>query len=631
MGKDLATAIYYDLDDVRREDVLRARSAAAAGAMELVSEGTSWPEGVPGEGRLCLTGLRDDGFRNDLMAWIERLRLELDEVGPGWRRHGISLFEVARYRLLFDIAPWEHRWRVVCEIKEKWAPSALLWVCRPSRLSELRDMEVLAGDASTAGLRMSTLPVPRTNPSVRSAKDKVNELVRFPVQRVLRACVAFRGKAQMAANGGRRQIVFTEYFPNSVKASIPVAEELARRYGAEVLWLTGRKEVQDVLDDRGIPSLGIAELAGPKAVLRGVLTPHERHELRKAVRRLPARAFDGGCLAGTGQRYRLRGVERLLAAAFDEAAHWVEAYHDALGRIRPIALVSSTYSSVPGRAAALATRAHGGRSVYIQHGRYPDQYVWSFFCHDLKLMWGEYHRRSLERFGHDPDSVIATGATTYDELSARVRSHQRRTVLGGDGPLRIAFMASRTGGMRSSVAVSRATLQAVAETGLALPAQVTVKKHPGDATSVPEEVLRAYPETKLLKNGNSQDVILESDLVIVCSSTTGFEACVTDRPLIVLDLTGSDDQSEYDEFGAAIRVTRPEDLTQNIRRLQGDQALQRSLAQGRRRLLEHFLNGARGNATELAASAIMDLAKGDTGRPVSLKGDGRFSEDRMVS
>jgi spore coat polysaccharide biosynthesis predicted glycosyltransferase SpsG len=169
-------------------------------------------------------------------------------------------------------------------------------------------------------------------------------------------------------------------------------------------------------------------------------------------------------------------------------------------------------------------------------------------------------------------------------------------------------MASRTGGTVSSVAVSRATLQAVAEAAHSTPgAHLTVKVHPGDSTTVPQEVMSSYPEFDLVRSGNSQDVIMDSDLVIVVSSTTGYEACLADRPLIVLDLTGMQDhlgRIEYEKYGAAIVLTHAEDLALAIQRLLTDETLQSDLAGGRRKLIDDMLNGGSGNAAELAAGLI---------------------------
>ena len=158
------------------------------------------------------------------------------------------------------------------------------------------------------------------------------------------------------------------------------------------------------------------------------------------------------------------------------------------------------------------------------------------------------------------------------------------------------------------MAVSRATLEAVAEAARSTPgAHLTVKAHPGDSTTVPEEVMNNYPEFRLVRSGNSQDVIMDSDLVIVVSSTTGYEACLANRPLIVLDLTEMGNHTgriKYEKYGAAIVLTRAEDLAPTIRRLQVDETLRSELANGRQKLIDDMLNGGSGNAAELAAGVI---------------------------
>jgi len=128
--------------------------------------------------------------------------------------------------------------------------------------------------------------------------------------------------------------------------------------------------------------------------------------------------------------------------------------------------------------------------------------------------------------------------------------------------------------------------------------------------------MRQYPQFKVVSGGTSQDVIVESDLVVVVSSTTGLEACVADKPLIVVELVDDPDSVPYASYGAALKVsvsgTDPAgELTQAITHLQTDPSGVSSLAVGRRRLLDDMLNGSTGNAVEQAAMAVAQLL----GRP----------------
>ncbi len=68
------------------------------------------------------------------------------------------------------------------------------------------------------------------------------------------------------------------------------------------------------------------------------------------------------------------------------------------------------------------------------------------------------------------------------------------------------------------------------------------------------------PNCRIVRDKTSQQVIRDSDVVIVVSSSTGAEACIADKPLIVLRLPGIPEVIPYRKYGAAeeIWVDRPD-------------------------------------------------------------------------
>ena len=139
-----------------------------------------------------------------------------------------------------------------------------------------------------------------------------------------------------------------------------------------------------------------------------------------------------------------------------------------------------------------------------------------------------------------------------------------------------------------------------------------MKMHPSDRTGMAETVAKDFPHVRVVEQGSSQDVILQADAVIVVSSTTGLEACIADKPLIVIDSKGITDSGPYRDYGAALQVTidRSEDcnhLADVIQKLSTDLAALAELAAGRRRLIDDLLNGGKGDAAELTAQAIAQL------------------------
>jgi hypothetical protein len=390
-----------------------------------------------------------------------------------------------------------------------------------------------------------------------------------------------------------------------------VAEKLQSQYGLRICWIAGRQQVADALAARGIDSLLLTDLMSTRAHRLAGLSAPERRAVRSALRELPDELF--GDEARTGAReYLLTVLEPRVLNSWDSAAYWIEAYHEVFSVIRPKAVLSTTYSSPIGRASALAVQRFGGRAVYLQHGLFPRCSAFCSFCHDLLLMWGPNELRNLTDFGVDPQAIRVTGPTIYDQLARRRTGGEGRSLPPLDQPLKVAFMASRTGGLAVSHAQARSCLLAVA-TAVARSSQahLTVKVHPGDRTGMIPEVMRDFPQFAVVQSGSAQDAIVDSDVVIVVSSTTGLEACVADKPLIVLDVFDDPNTVPYVGYGAAVSVPLSKgglavDLEQVLSNLRQDAKLASSLAEGRQRLLDDMLNGAAGDAVDQAASAVAE-------------------------
>lgn len=601
----MRTCIYYEQDSISADEARRCRALAGTFVGEAVPADAAWSEEIPGSAPEREPDFRSLRYLDVLMPWLIRLdaALEATASGAAWR-YNASLPEIGRYELLFGVAAAEQRWQALSNIRRRWNPDRLLWcTSRPGP-----DRELAALGRAVTGMQFEVHRTSSTNRAPwKSAWQSLKGMAAEPVKRSASMARAALHQPRWPAAGA--EVVFTEYFPNSVSSSLPIAEHLAAEHGVRVRWLAGRKKVADALAARGVESLVLPEVLSARTHWRGRLNANQRGVVRGALRTLPEELFAGTGAPG-GREYLLPVLESRIVAVWDHAAYWIEAYREAFAALRPAVVLSTTYSSATGRAAALAARQFGARAVYLQHGLFPDYRVFSSFCHDTLLLWGECNARSLTNFGIEPRRIRVTGATIYDKLQQRAPGDSRFPRAGE--PLEVAFMASRTGGMMVSHAKAKNCLLAVARAASQVPgARLTVKIHPGDATSLVNEVMQEFPDFRVIRSGSSQDVIMQSDLVIVASSTTGLEACAAGKPLFVLDVIDDPNAVPYVGYGAALNVAIPDtdpaaDLKQAIHGLQEDPSLLASLAEGRRRLVEDMLNGSAGNAAEQAAGAVLE-------------------------
>ena len=344
-----------------------------------------------------------------------------------------------------------------------------------------------------------------------------------------------------------------------------------------------REPVADALRRRGVVSNTMDQLVDGAAEERIPLTPAQRVELAAMLDRLPEQFYRGtGELIGP--EYLKPALRNHLTASLEQARYWLAAILSSFDRLRPQCVVSTSYSSLPGRAAAVACRRFDGTSVYLQHGLFPDRSFFTRFCNDVLLLWGDSNRRFMIEQGIPADRVHVVGASNYDELIARSRESAAKSVPKPAHRLSSLSWPREQPVRRVSYSAAEACLANVARAVAEIPfARLIAKVHPGDKTGMVERTVGELPSCTIVKSGNSQDVILESDIVIVVSSTTGLEACVADKPLIVLEPVGFPSFGTYAQYGAALMVPLNGDrdwerIADAIQRLQSDPAIVGDLA-----------------------------------------------------
>ena len=99
--------------------------------------------------------------------------------------------------------------------------------------------------------------------------------------------------------------------------------------------------------------------------------------------------------------------------------------------------------------------------------------------------------------------------------------------------------------------------------------RLTVKVHPEDRS----DVFATLDPSALIREGDAATAIEAASVVVVSTSTAGFEACALDRPVIVLAPGGVDPPPEYSIFGAALVVRDERELADALRSVSaGDDA-----------------------------------------------------------
>ena len=139
---------------------------------------------------------------------------------------------------------------------------------------------------------------------------------------------------------------------------------------------------------------------------------------------------------------------------------------------------------------------------------------------------------------------------------------------------------------------------------------VVLRPHPVDRAGIAESVARQVGGARVSSEGDMSEALERADLVVTMASTTGIEAILRAKPLILADPAGADSLVSYAREGAALLASNREELTAAARGLLYDPAVRAELAPGQERFRQRYAAGADGHAADRVAEVILAAARG---------------------
>jgi hypothetical protein len=594
--------VYYDKDVISLTDVRRASRVSGADAFHIRPNDALWPDGSAVEAE-TIWSQREYRFREELMDCFE----ELKHLAGPMIYQGVDLLEAIRYDWIFAVEEAYHRCWAILKLVRKYHPQSIHWITnRPAFVAAAQDTSLLANTIFTHDVRA----VRRTSVWAAQQLNRIRLWVwLWRQERQMRR----RIEKQPSNSSPTDAVVFAEYYPNSAKLTLRVADAIERLSDEPTAFFGGRPSVCDLIAANGRKC----------SIMDTLSSRPESSTALKATFAQFANAVAAQCHNPTSAAAKHVDAPRSIAAIkpvrrevvqqtqelLQAAVGWVDAFRDLIVKNRPRALVTTTYSGTFGRALALVAETCDVPSIYIQHGVLAKTRFFRHFPHSKVLLWGEGNMCALNRLGIPRERMAVVGAPIYDELARtqRVTGASSGSNQSNVGP-RILLLGSRPGGSVVNTALFERILRATLNVVQAIPSAVlTVKLHPSDRTQIAETVLRNIERVVLERESSLRELLLDSDVAIVTSSTAGLEACALDRPLVQFDPTGSETVVDYHSYGAAIAVTSESDLGVAIHDALWNDSVRAKLAVGRRQLVDDLLDGARGDATRRAAEEILEI------------------------
>ena len=283
---------------------------------------------------------------------------------------------------------------------------------------------------------------------------------------------------------------------------------------------------------------------------------------------------------------------------------WVELIERALAAFSPRLVLLADEVMPFGVIAVNAAERMGIRTLNIIHGAMLDHPKHRACWATRVVVGGEASRRFLRSRGTADERIVVTGLPQFDPLAddqALSRVPVRRQLGIPDGvPLVVYTMLSGAGvtPLEEVLAATREVLDAAEH--LRGACSFVFKRHPADRADILSKTGVDLAARGIVATIDAplHPLLWNADLVITQMSTTGQEAIMLGKPLIVVDVAGKPDTIPYVEYGAALGVYETGALAGAIHRALHDEAVRRSLAAGRERFIADFAYRNDGKATD---------------------------------
>lgn len=599
--------IYYDMDSITEEDVTSViNKVDVKQTTHIYKDTVEWPSGVKVEAE-SLDSERSARYRNELMHAFDRLFDELHSKFI-WRKiltcQSLDLLEIARYELFFSIYEQVYSIWVVDRILEKFHPKTLVWVL-PKNQSIDVSLYRIQQNLEQRGIQVIFYP----KQTDKFRKNRVQELfdywkVAFSWMKatVVKGADSFtHSETNWLENLSQSSsVLFVENFPNSAKLSVKIAKILQERDEIPYLFIATCVSVMDVVKIER------------KVLLNDLCPP-------LIWTKLLLHQFFVACLASFLSRHIVQkkktelwsDLVQVTAPAFSLAVakSWMRAVqccwqlNYVVKKSRPRAVMSTSVYGSFARALTLSAKKISTPSFFIQHGSFNMENYETRILQERILVWGERDRHFWLNTGVQPENIHVTGSPKFDDIAKKKKSRFRDGQVLTDR-LRVAYFPSRTGGSTVSAEVSDKMLQIVLEAVSTMPnTHLIIKTKPEDKSKIYEQV-KLTKNVELVKNYNAMDVLLDSDVVIVSTSTVGFEACVLDIPLIILDFGKSAITEPYREYDAALFAETVTDLKICLEGIKNNADIFARLKLGRQELTKDMFSGAVPGAAVRVADVI---------------------------
>jgi len=276
--------------------------------------------------------------------------------------------------------------------------------------------------------------------------------------------------------------------------------------------------------------------------------------------------------------------EKLSAIVMINEYGWMERSHLVAAKKEGIPVIAIQHGII-----------HPSHSGYIYDVSEIDGTINSPYCPipDKIAVSGDYYYDLLTKVSSYPeDSIVVTGQPRYDILFHAPNIYSKKKILEKyniNPNHKIILWTTQCHGLSDEENYKNCeclfkTIQRINNVTL------IVKQHPRESKRYTRMIMKYVKKSNnvllIPKNSDTYELIYACDLLITKTSTTAMEAAALNKPVIVLDLSGTKDSTGYVKDGIAVGVYKSDDLELAIRNLLCDDSI--LLANRKNYLKNHF-------------------------------------------
>jgi len=306
--------------------------------------------------------------------------------------------------------------------------------------------------------------------------------------------------------------------------------------------------------------------------------------------------------------------EYFFSIHFVDIVRYIETMKHVCEIEQPDIIIISELGLIPiGKAAIEVGNLKDVLTLGIQQGFWPDIALFETISSDEDpippkriAVYGDFTKRVLVKRGGNAEKIVVTGDPKLDNLAKADVLYNRDEVcdiLKIDSRKHVLVLATNPIGGRDNEELLKGVFAAIKDVPNA---QLVVKPHPAEDESFHKGIAKQMGMSKVIitKDIDLHALLYACDVLLVVHSTVALEAMRLEKPVISINLTNIVNHINYAGSGAAIGVSRQEDIAPAIMKVLEDKTARNELVERERNYVFDQLYKNDGKATKRVVGLI---------------------------